>query len=69
LGKNTVNTEISAPRNGELFASDEISDYLPMYLSAADSILMQNTTSCVNVSSEGSPILIRSVRRISFEQL
>ena len=27
---------------------------------------MQNTISCVNVISEGSPILIRSVRRISF---
>ena len=40
--------------------------HFPMYLSAADSTPIQNRISCVNVISEGSPILIRSVRRISF---
>ena len=43
-----------------------LSDHLPMYLSAADSTLMQNTKSCVNVFSEGSPSRILIVRLISF---
>ena len=39
----------------------------PMYLLPASSCIPeQNAKSCVNVISEGSPILIRSVRRISF---
>ena len=39
----------------------------PIYLLPASSCIPeQNTKSCVNVISEGSPILIRSVRRISF---
>lgn len=37
-----------------------------MYRSFVAFIPIQNTKSCVNVFSEGSPILIRSVRRISF---
>ena len=38
----------------------------PMYLSVADSTLIQNTKSCVNVISEGSPSRSRMVLRISF---
>ena len=40
--------------------------HFPMYLSAADSTLMQNRISCVNVISEGSHSRILIVLRISF---
>ena len=40
--------------------------HFPMYRSFADSTPKQNTKSCVNVFSEGSPSRSRIVLRISF---
>ena len=53
--------------NSRLRAAVYVGHDYPMYpLPAISCIPEQNTISRVNVISEGSPILIRSVRRISF---
>ncbi len=46
--------------------SSYLSVYFPMYRSFAASSPIQNTISCVNVISEGSPSRSRMVLRISF---